>query len=260
MDARLTKFVRLCVSLIVVPLLAASSYAAIDPGTIIGAWLFDEGDGGTAGDSSGNGVNGELQGCSWVDGKVGKALEFNGTSDWVDIPKKIGAFDQVTITAWVNCTGRVGQWRVIFNNNGWKAGDIHHQLHTNNLVEFSINGNPQGNDTFGTLIFNASQLNIWHHLATVYSSEGWIRFYVDGQLDVENAWGGSQATFDAGRIGSWDGGGREWQGMLDEIIFFNAVLEEDDIRTLMDKGLAAILSVEPAGKLAFNWGSVKAGY
>jgi len=48
--------------------------------------------------------------------------------------------------------------------------------------------------------------------------------------------------------------------MLDEVIFFNVALEEDDIQSLMSNGLGGILSVEPIGRLATNWGSVKAGY
>lgn len=48
--------------------------------------------------------------------------------------------------------------------------------------------------------------------------------------------------------------------MLDEVIFFNTSLEEDDVKDLMNNGFKGTQSVEPAGKLATNWGSVKAGY
>jgi hypothetical protein len=236
-----------------------SSYAEIDQGTIVGAWLFDEGQGNAAKDSSGNGRDGEIQGAAkWVNGQFGKALEFNGQDAWVEVPE-IGTFDEVTITVWVNVTGRVGQWRVLINNNGWKAGDVHHQLHTNNRVEFSIHSNPGGNDTFGNLLFDNSRLDEWHHLATVYSSgESKISFYVDGELDNEQAWGGNQAVLGPARIGSWDGGGREWQGLMDDFIIFSVALGNDDIQSLMEKGLAGMTSVELSGKLTTRWGSLKA--
>ncbi len=65
--------------------------------------------------------------------------------------------------------------------------------------------------------------------------------------------------FGPGRIGSWDGGGREWEGMFDEMILFDVALEEDDIQSLMDNGLEATLAVDPVGKVATVWGDVKMG-
>lgn len=247
--------------IVIMSVLAMSSYAEIDPQTIVAAWLFDEGQGKTAEDFSGNGKDGDIKGgAEWVDGKFGKALEFNGTDAWVEVPA-LGSFDEVTIAEWVMVTGRVGMWRVIFTNNGWKAGDVHHQLYAANVIGFSLHSNPGGNDSKSLFMFDDSQLNKWHHLATVYSSkEGWVRFYVDGQLDVQNNWGGNPAVLDPARIGSWDGGGREWEGLMDDFVIFNVALEEGDIQTLMDKGLAGVTSVEPDGKLATRWGNVKVGY
>ena len=65
--------------------------------------------------------------------------------------------------------------------------------------------------------------------------------------------------FGPGRIGSWDGGGREWEGLFDEMLLFDVALEEDDIISLMDNGLEATLAVEAAGKLGTIWGEIKSG-
>ena len=54
-----------------------------------------------------------------------------------------------------------------------------------------------------------------------------------------------------------DGGGREWEGMFDEMILFDVALEEDDIQMLMDKGLDATLAVDPMDKVATTWGKIK---
>ena len=35
-------------------------------------------------------------------------------------------------------------------------------------------------------------------------------------------------------VGGWDGQ-RQWQGLLDEFIIFNTVLDEKDIQTLMEE-------------------------
>jgi hypothetical protein len=48
--------------------------------SLIGIWLFDEGQGNVTKDSSPNKNDGDIKDCKWVGGKFGKALEFNGTS------------------------------------------------------------------------------------------------------------------------------------------------------------------------------------
>jgi len=256
-----TRISKISLSLIVTLVFAVSSYAAIDQTTIAASWLFDEGSGTIAKDSSGNGKDGNIKGgAKWVQGKFSKAIELNGTDAWVEVPS-IGTFDEVTITAWVMTTGRSAQWRVLIDNNGWKAGDIHHQLEPGNRVEFSINGNTGGNDQFGKFLFDDSQLNKWHHLATAYSDKTKkIQFYVDGNLDVETAWGGSPGVEGPARIGSWDGGGREWQGMLDEFAIFNVVLPVDDIKTVMNNGLKGVAAVFSLGKLATTWATIKTDF
>ena len=221
---------------------------------VAAAWLFD----GNAEDFSDNGFDGEAQGGSYVDGKFGKAIQLNGSNEWVNIPKRIGSFEEITFTHWVNSTGRVGGWRTFFNNTGWKAGDIHYQLHPNNKVEFSINGNPGGNDAFADFAFTTGELNKWVHVATAYSAtEKKIRFYINGELDAERSWGGNPGVLDPGRIGDW-GGSRQWEGMLDEFVIFNAFLDEGDVQDVMKNGLETnVTAVDPKAKLATTWGNIK---
>ena len=70
-------------ALFAISILASPSYAEIDPETIVAFWSFDEGAGETAKDSSENKLDGELVGGPiWVDGKVAKALEFDGSDDY----------------------------------------------------------------------------------------------------------------------------------------------------------------------------------
>jgi hypothetical protein len=57
---------------------------------LVGSWHFNEGSGTVAYDSSGNNNNGNLvNGPTWVDGKFGKALSFDGVDDYVDIPSGV---------------------------------------------------------------------------------------------------------------------------------------------------------------------------
>ena len=45
--------------------------------------------------------------------------------------------------------------------------------------------------------------------------------------------------------------------MLYEVAIFASVLEAEDIKDLMDKGLTTLLPVEPSGKLATTWAGIK---
>ena len=54
---------------------------------LVGYWSFNEGKGVTSTDYSGNGNKGTLigmQGNPWVNGKLGKALSFDGSDDYVN--------------------------------------------------------------------------------------------------------------------------------------------------------------------------------
>ena len=59
---------------------------------LVGSWHLNEGSGATtAADTSGNGNNGTLTNMDpatdWVNGKFGKALDFDGSDDYVDATK-----------------------------------------------------------------------------------------------------------------------------------------------------------------------------
>lgn len=72
------------ISSILVSIFAVQSPGQINPETVAGMWLFEDGDGETAKDSSGLGNDGTIFGPEWVDGKIGKALKFDGADDYVD--------------------------------------------------------------------------------------------------------------------------------------------------------------------------------
>ena len=78
---------------------------------LAGWWALDEGNGTTAGDSSGNGNTGTLQNSpTWVTGEITNALQFNGTDSssgsYVSVPNAadLQGFTAMTITAWVYLT------------------------------------------------------------------------------------------------------------------------------------------------------------
>ncbi len=80
-------------------------------------------------------------------------------------------------------------------------------------------------------------------------------------LDGEN-----EKSVNIANIGSVTSGmpvvfGGGYRGSLDEVAIFNTVITQDEVKTIMNKGLAEILkgiiAVQPKDKLATAWGEIK---
>lgn len=229
------------------------SYAEIDPETAVGIWLFDEGSGDVAEDSSGNGNDGTLEGGpQWVDGMFNKALEFDGSDDYVGTEKQLlDSLDEFTIVLWA------------------KPGDIVASrvglVGQNDAVEFGfINPNQiqLWTPTLGGVNAAFSQpKNEWYHIAGVGGSPSAV--YIDGEVAAEggtNAPESSAFNVNIGGGGVYDGSGNWFTGVIDDVAIFNIALTADDIKTIMNDGLGkavGITAVSPAGRLTTTWGRIK---
>src|SRR4030042_635941 len=79
---------------------------------------FDDGTGGTAHDSSGNGNHGTLFGNpQWTTGHLGGALDFDGNGDYVDLPisSLLSSLTNSTFALWVDFSNAGGGWQRIFD-------------------------------------------------------------------------------------------------------------------------------------------------
>ena len=84
---------------------------------LVGYWKFDEGSGTTAVDSSGQGNDGTLKGApEWAVGQLGDALDFDGSSDYVEVPHNpsLSITEAITIAAWsYMSTGASGEMAIV---------------------------------------------------------------------------------------------------------------------------------------------------
>ena len=251
--ARLTLF---CISLIVVSLFFTGfSYAKIDPETCVGLWLFDDGKGDVAKDVCGKGNDGALKGgAKWVEGKFGKAIEFDGKDSCVATDEQLlESVEEFTIVVWANpgdiTASRVG---LVGQNDAPEFGFINP-----NTIQLWT-------PTAGGLdVTYTHPKKEWHHITAVGSKE-FTRVYIDGEMtEKKGAYanhGTSAFNVNIGGCGIYDGTGNWFTGILDEVAIFHAALEDDDIKTIMDDGLAktiGLTAVSPAGKLATSWGKIK---
>ena len=239
---------------------AIVSYGAVDAKTAVAVWLFDDGAGAVAKDSSGNKFDGTITGAIWGTGKFGKALTFDGKSSiTVASNDKLNIGTNLTLMAYMNVTDLKDTRVILVKNNQY-------------LMRIDVPGEGGKMSTFinlGGWEPRASaivpDLNKWIHYAAVYDSTAKKTvIYVNGENKGEVAREGKPtANAEPINIGVWGTGGY-FIGMLDDVAIFNVALSAADVKSISDTGLSAVLklgagtsSVSPSAKLVATWGDLK---
>jgi hypothetical protein len=250
---KMGRLTTIIINLIVISLtLTGISDAKIEPESILGMWLFDEGKGDTAKEAFTKKNDGTLEnGPKWVKGKFGTALEFDGVDDHVLVSNFNLPEDNWSISSWVKRGNLGGIW--ISHN---KTRTANNNLHL--FFRGGNNGKPEIDYYNNALVAN----NIvdegdWAHIVFVVESNSNRKVYINAVLDNTDKNGvkytGGAAPlyigifFDCCRF----------KGLIDEVAIFNVALTEDDIKSLMTNGLKPIAAVSAAGKLATTWGRIK---
>ena len=264
MKTTITGLKLLCVSLMVINLMfVGSSDAAIDFETCVGMWLFDEGRGNTAEDSSGTGNDGAIEGgAKWVDGKFGKALSLDGSDDYVEIAHddSLNVGGEHTIALWFKLDKAPPPGMAVVTKDDWAPGfwwdgaRIRHHTHDPGATLHFIDA-PWKPDTD------------WHHVAVTWDGDE-FGVYMDADAIGEGVTTpnlGRNALTDkplligiylaTGQHGKW---GAFFAGIVDDVAVFNTALSGNDIETLMNDGLAATADIEASGKLTTTWAAIKA--
>ena len=247
----------------VAAILVSSGYAEIEPETIIGLWMFDEGEGDVAGDSSENGLDGQIMNdANWVDGKFGDALELDGINDYVDLGTDERLKPQrLTIMAWFNTRKLNGYGHIFQTGNDWDdIAGIVFRVHQDGYFQAAVTQGP-GN-TASWVNGPGLSAETWYHAALTFDGTT-IILYIDGVEVARTA--GAEVFYDQwpARIGSHSHAVSSlFDGFIDEVAYFSEALEEKDVLAIMNQGLEEIVgatAVSSSGKLATTWGGVK-GY
>ena len=244
-------------------LIALPSLAKIDPDSITGMWLFNEGKGNTAKDSSGNGNDGDIHGAKWVDGKFGKALEFNGADNWVEVPHSDTVGFKAGVSFTIICyfkgtrvagalvgknyedTSQVLPWYLLWN--GGTDNKVTLYLRDEASTSFRVNGTTEIGD------------DKWHFVVGRADADtGKASIWIDGEMEAEadfnenEGYGTGEGVFHIAR--HYD---RYTEGIIDDVAIFNVALEEEDMNNIMDNGVETAAAVEPVNKLTTTWGRLK---
>jgi hypothetical protein len=202
---------------------------------LIAWWKFDETSGTVAYDSSGNGHDANLtNGPTWVTGKIGGALSFDGSDDMVRTGVS-GMYNQdFTWSTWIKTSDTSGAV-IGVSADSWSGGG-------SSLYIFG--GKPKidvcniGNK-LGSLSINTNQ---WvHYLLTVEDSGGSsdpVKIFVNGQIDVDSQmnWFGFSGQAFKLRIGHVPVHGDYYSGIIDDVRIYDRVLSNAEVQDLYQLG------------------------
>jgi hypothetical protein len=201
---------------------------------------FDEGSGSTAGDNSGYGNHGTLNGDpKWVAGFVGGGLEFNGAADYVDCGANpsLDITDEITIAAWVKIDS-FEDWDGIVTK-GIDQSPYTMQIWGNGSLRFGANwGTPTGGVGGGnwnsTTEMTAGE---WVHAAVTYDGST-IRFYIDGERDSSEVtealtFGTVNESLTLGC--DFPGGDEYFDGVMDDVRIYDYALSRAELGWLAGK-------------------------
>ena len=242
-------------------------------------------------DSSPNRNHGELKGqgsAEWIaKGKVGGGIKFDGKS-WLEVPhdNSLNVKDQITLMCWAK-----------FSNPGDFTGDGREQSLIWKYGPFETNKRFWASyalriwrpkSKFGSFGFDANMTEgrsavvdpkfpevadlekNWYHIAAVADGTE-IRVYTNGK---ETAKGPQRGEFQASDLPLTIGHDLRpilihfafMNGIMDEVVVTDKALTAAEIKTAMElgengkpiEGFNPIFAVESKGKLATQWGEIKA--
>lgn len=210
-----------------------AAFTTLNPGDLdqVGSYHFDETTGTTAADSSPYANNATLfGGATWTSGKMGGALDLNGTNGYATLPPNMINPAETTsgcsASAWVKLGASSGAVQVILQQDGptgrfWLYRD--------------------GNGTLGTYIGGVATsstgiipVGVWTHVAVTYDGTN-ARLWLNGDLVATNAVTAESAA-DRMIVGANKTFGELWNGQVDELTIYNRKLAQPNIEDLFNSG------------------------
>lgn len=208
---------------------------------LLAYWKFDEGSGSIASDSSGYGKDGSIYGATWTTGKIGNALNFDGSNDWVDVPDDISP-EHITLEAWIYPTGvyDIGDQGspIITKETGrgtppwsesfaWRLRitPYTHKLQLQCFTPTGVGGGSAVSDT-------ELQMGRWYHVAGTYDGTE-TKVYINGNLEgsytapINEPLVTSTLPTGIGHLPNWS---VQWfEGIIDEVQVYGTALTPEEI-------------------------------
>ena len=191
--------------------------------SLVGWWKLN----GDVTDSSGNGNDGTNHGATPTIGKLGGAMSFDGTSDYVDLGSSLNLSPQhMTVSLWAKTSSAAFGVMYAHGRTPWDGFEI-------SQVGGSLRVT---SETPGTVDFwsNIGGLNdnSWHHVVLTYDGAT-AMIYVDGSAHGSASGNIPYNTAYDNYIGM-RGDGSSFNGSIDDVQIYNRALSSDEVASLYD--------------------------
>ncbi len=254
-------FFAILISVVIITSNGWASDLKNDP-ALVGLWLFDDGSGGVAIDSSGNGNDGVINGAfTWDSGKFNGAIIAPGTGS-IDVPAS-ASLDTVTtsmtIAAWfrIDTDSDTG----IRRPNAFLLED---QSDTEPVPDgFSFR--MWTTDGLSPGIYGTTELaqGEWYHVAGTYDGAV-MKLYINGVeegelldsvgANLDGGWGGDVGT--PGDALQLKFGSESLTGGMDEVVLLNRALTAGEINDLV-AGVLSTSAVDAHAKITTTWAAIR---
>jgi len=198
------------------------------PDELVSWWKLNEENGSTAFDSISEN-NGTIYGATHVDGKIGKALDFNGIDNYVSYGhnQSLNITNEITVELWIKPTAipqsfypgiisKTGSHSLIFVEGGPQ-------------IEIWASFNGAGAELFA--VNSGITAGNWSHIVWTYKPGNWIIYINSVQKGFKNQSGliDINATEDLVVGKDRDIPDRFFNGIIDEVRIYNKALSELEI-------------------------------
>ena len=200
----------------------------------VGLWHLDEGEGSVAHDSSGLGHDGIINGATWVEGRYGGALSFDGVDDLVDCghSPELMPEHEITVIAWVKPASVGG------GEHSFVDKDYYNLIRSGDDVRWELNLTRADGTTYWSQVwaYDVLEADRWFFIAATYHRDGRQRLYINGELRAEatdrvsdHITSTTAPLYIGHRRGYWD-------GVIDEVVILNRELSPEEIWEAYSKG------------------------
>ena len=196
---------------------------------LVGWWKFDEGSGTVAYDSSGNGNDGNLiNGPTWVSGKIGGALSFDGVNDHVRIGNVLNNMSSSCFSLWFKpASVPSGHGYMVFKQHTYAL-----TFASNAGIHLNFgNGNEWGNLNLST---STLDLNKWYNVTATRES-GVMKVFIDINL-LANKFYNTSSGSNSSLLVFGGNGTNSFNGLIDDVRIYDRALSPEEVQALYNMG------------------------
>ena len=217
-----------------------------DP-SLVGWWMFNEGNGPTAVDSSGSGLDGTISGAAWVSpgsNGAGSCLDFDGQgTNLVDLGNFDVVGDGLTIACWYKADNldtpgndpRLFSKAIAGSNQDHWFMISSSRVGTDKVLRFRLKTDGDTGELKADTATGLIDLDVWTHVAAVWDGAT-MKLYKNGaEVGSLDKGGTLSANPDANvAIGNQPLGtdGRAWDGLIDDVQLYSRGLSAAEVLAL----------------------------